>query len=119
MRTRRRLFVLVAALALVGGLLPATALPVAAVPVCNSTDVSNKANFESDTVYELLSDRFADGDASNNNPFGYANSYDPTHTDINRYFGGDWQGVINNIGYLKNMGITAIWITPPYDTWQP
>lgn len=84
-------------------------------PTCNSTDVSNKANYESDTIYELLTDRFADGDPTNNNPLNLANSYDPTHTDINKYFGGDWQGIINNIAYLKNMGITAIWITPPYD----
>lgn len=89
--------------------------PAYAVPTCSSTDVSNKANYESDTMYELLTDRFSDGDATNNNPFNLANSYDPTHTDINKYFGGDWQGIINNIAYLKNMGITAIWITPPYD----
>ncbi len=89
--------------------------PAYALPTCNSTDVSNKANYESDTMYELLTDRFSDGDATNNNPLHLANSYDPTHTDINKYFGGDWQGIINNIAYLKNMGITAIWITPPYD----
>ena len=89
--------------------------PVQATPVCNCTDVSNKANYESDVIYELLTDRFSDGDPTNNNPLGLPNSYDPTHTDINRFFGGDWQGIIDNIAYLKSMGVTAIWITPPYD----
>ncbi len=86
-----------------------------ATPVCNSTDVSNKTNYESDTVYELMTDRFANGDTTNDNPYSKSNSFDSTHTNINDYFGGDWQGIINNISYLKNMGITAIWITAPYN----
>ncbi len=80
MRAKRPLLRGMAAVALVANLLPLSAAPVAAVPVCNSTVVSNKANFESDTIYELLTDRFADGDASNNNPLDLADSYDPTPT---------------------------------------
>ncbi|PZR96609.1 MAG: alpha-amylase [Candidatus Chloroheliales bacterium] len=92
-----------------------TPAAVHATPVCNATDVSNKQNYESDTVYELMTDRFSDGDTTNNNPYNKSNSYDSTHTDINKFFGGDWQGVINNISYLKNLGVTAIWITAPYN----
>lgn len=91
---------------------PAIAL---AVPVCDSTGVTNKANYESDIIYQLMTDRFSDGDTTNNNPYSKSNSYDATHTDINKYFGGDWQGIINQISYLKDMGITAIWITAPYN----
>lgn len=86
-----------------------------AVPDCNATGVTNRANYETDVIYELMTDRFADGDLTNNNPYNKSNSYDPNHTDINKYFGGDWQGIIDQIAYLKNMGITAIWITAPYN----
>lgn len=81
----------------------------------NPGDVTNTANFETDTIYELMTDRFYDGDPSNNNPYNQANSYDPTGTNINDYFGGDWKGIIDKMQYLQDLGITAIWITPPYD----
>lgn len=81
----------------------------------NSNDVGNKLNYESDVIYQILTDRFFDGDSSNNNPYNLVNSYDPYKTDVNKYFGGDWQGIINKIQYLANMGVSAIWISPPYD----
>lgn len=80
-----------------------------------ATSVNNKENFETDTVYELMVDRFYDGNPSNNNPYNQSNSYDSTGTNVNDYFGGDWQGVTDKIQYLQDMGITAIWITCPYD----
>jgi len=80
-----------------------------------ATSVTNRGNYETDTIYELMVDRFYDGDPSNNNPYNQANSYDSTGTNINDYFGGDWQGVINKMQYLQDMGITTIWITCPYD----
>ncbi|MDT8305820.1 MAG: alpha-amylase family glycosyl hydrolase [Anaerolineae bacterium] len=113
-RYRFIILVLVVCIALPVGLFlqPPTAH---AIPVCDSTGVTNKANCETDVIYELLTDRFSDGDPTNNNPYNIPNTYDATRTDINKYFGGDWQGIIDNINYLKNMGVTAIWITPPYD----
>lgn len=79
------------------------------------TGSSNKVNFEGDVIYQVLVDRFYDGDPTNNNPYNIPNTYDSTGTDLHKYLGGDWQGLIDKISYLKNMGITAIWITPPYD----
>jgi glycosidase len=80
-----------------------------------ATSVSNKQNYETDTIYELMVDRFYDGDPTNDNPYSQSNSYDSTGTNINDYFGGDWQGIIDKMQYLQDLGITAIWITPPYD----
>ncbi|HZN00290.1 MAG TPA: alpha-amylase family glycosyl hydrolase, partial [Pyrinomonadaceae bacterium] len=34
------------------------------------------------------------------------------------YHGGDLQGVINNLPYLKELGVTAIWLTPWYDNYD-
>jgi glycosidase len=80
-----------------------------------ATSVANKSNYETDTIYELMVDRFYDGDPTNNNPYSQSNSYDSTGTNINDYFGGDWQGVTDKMQYLQDLGITAIWITCPYD----
>ncbi|MCP9486449.1 MAG: alpha-amylase family glycosyl hydrolase [Gaiellaceae bacterium MAG52_C11] len=75
-----------------------------------------------DVVYQIITDRFVDGDTTNNKPTGF----DPTlfddpdgnnvgnGADLKLYQGGDWQGIIDKITYLKNMGITAVWISAPY-----
>ena len=67
-----------------------------------------------DTIYFLFMDRFSNGNPSNdtgNNPA----TYSPDKKDLKKYWGGDIQGLINKLDYLKGMGISAIWITPPYD----
>ncbi|MGH7999408.1 MAG: alpha-amylase family glycosyl hydrolase, partial [Brasilonema sp.] len=35
--------------------------------------------------------------------------------DWGKYWGGDLQGVIDKLDYLKNMGVTAIWLTPLFE----
>ncbi|HHP7244389.1 MAG TPA: alpha-amylase family glycosyl hydrolase, partial [Elainellaceae cyanobacterium] len=70
--------------------------------------------FRQETVYFIVVDRFFDGDPSNNegpNP----ELYDPTRTEWGKYWGGDLQGVISKLDYLKNMGVTAIWLTPLFE----
>jgi glycosidase len=60
-------------------------------------------------VYFLMIDRFADGDASNNDQG--AGEYDPN--DPRKYSGGDLAGITQRLDYLKELGVTALWITPP------
>ncbi len=66
-----------------------------------------------DVIYFLMPDRFADGDTSNNDPEISKGLYDRTKG--RRYHGGDLQGIINKLPYLKSLGVTAIWTTPFYD----
>lgn len=66
-----------------------------------------------DVIYLIMVDRFADGDPSNNNPAQSAGFYDRKKP--RGYHGGDFQGIINNLPYLKELGVTAIWMTPVYD----
>ncbi|MDQ0193816.1 carbohydrate binding domain-containing protein [Paenibacillus wynnii] len=67
---------------------------------------------ENDSIYQIMVDRFNDGD-STNNATGSAIRYGETSEDDFRYMkGGDWQGVIDKLPYIKNMGYTAIWISP-------
>ncbi len=66
-----------------------------------------------DVIYFLMPDRFADGDPANNDPAKSKGLYDRKKG--RHYHGGDLQGVINKLPYLKSLGTTAIWTTPVYD----
>jgi glycosidase len=64
-----------------------------------------------DVMYLIMIDRFADGDPSNNGGI-----YDRRNKFY--YHGGDLQGVIDHLPYLKELGVTAIWLTPWYDNYD-
>lgn len=69
-----------------------------------------------DVMYLIMIDRFADGDPSNNEPPQSRGIYDRKNKFY--YHGGDLQGVINHLPYLKDLGVTAIWLTPWYDNYD-
>ena len=69
-----------------------------------------------DVVYLIMIDRFADGDPSNNDPPQSRGLYDRSNRFY--YHGGDLQGIINHLSYLKDLGVTAIWLTPWYDNYD-
>jgi len=69
-----------------------------------------------DVMYLIMIDRFADGDQSNNDPQQSRGLYDRKNKFY--YHGGDLQGVIDHLPYLKDLGITAIWLTPWYDNYD-
>ena len=60
-----------------------------------------------DVIYLIMTDRFADGDRSNNK--------DVDRKNPRAWHGGDFRGIINKLDYLNELGITAIWLTPWYD----
>ncbi len=66
-----------------------------------------------DVIYFIMPDRFTDGDPANNDPPGSRGLYDRSKPRY--YHGGDFQGIINRLPYLKDLGVTAIWINPIYD----
>ena len=66
-----------------------------------------------DVVYLIMPDRFSDGDQSNNDPAQSRGLYNRANKFY--YHGGDFQGIINHLPYLKDLGVTAIWLTPWYD----
>jgi glycosidase len=70
-----------------------------------------------DVIYLIMTDRFSDGDPSNNSPPGApVGAFD--RKNARAYHGGDFRGVINHLPYLKELGVTAIWLTPWYDNWN-
>ena len=75
---------------------------------------SSQGNFQGfsdkDVIYLIMPDRFSDGDTSNNIVKGTINEYNIN--DPSGRHGGDIQGIINHLNYIKNLGVTAIWLTP-------
>ena len=70
--------------------------------------------FRQETIYFIIVDRFNDGNYSNNQGPNPA-LYDDTRQQWGKYWGGDLQGLIDKLDYLKGMGITAIWISPIFE----
>lgn len=63
-----------------------------------------------DVVYLIMSDRFVDGDESNNNLPQMAEKTDKSN--IHGRFGGDIAGIISQFDHISQLGATAIWPTP-------
>jgi neopullulanase len=72
-----------------------------------------------DSLYLIMTDRFADGDLSNDGPAATsASSSSDAAAERARqrgWHGGDFKGIEDHLDYLKQLGITCIWITPAYD----
>lgn len=76
-----------------------------------AAEKKNDRKWQDETIYFLMVDRFNDGDTKND--FN-VNTQDPL-----AYHGGDFQGIIDKLDYLKDMGFTALWLTPIFDNEDP
>lgn len=85
--------------------------------------VGTREPFASQAVYFVVTDRFVNGDASNDHrdQGGAHPTFDipvpcPDKVDGNiGYLGGDFKGVLDNAAYIRNLGFGAVWITPIID----
>ncbi|MCX7884397.1 MAG: alpha-amylase family glycosyl hydrolase [Caloramator sp.] len=77
---------------------------------CNYKDIFNSNSYKNrtfsnrDIIYFIMTDRFCNGDTSND--------YNVNKNDPFSYHGGDFKGIISKLDYIKSLGTTAIWITP-------
>ena len=62
-------------------------------------------------IYFAVTDRFFDGDASNNDAYGVGD-YNTGKKGGSSYHGGDFAGLNQKLDYLKDLGVNTIWITP-------
>ena len=60
-------------------------------------------------IYFVVTDRFADGDPHNNDQ----GAGEFKAGERSRYNGGDLRGLTQRLGYIRGLGATAVWITPP------
>lgn len=103
-------------------------------PVTSASETQNEADttqvirgtdnpFAKEAVYFVVTDRFVDGDPSNNHedqggdyPTWELRLDGPDGKFANvGYMGGDLQGVLNNGDYISDLGFTAVWLTPVLD----
>lgn len=75
----------------------------------NSSSGIANGDFRKETIYFLLTARFYDGDASNN----YYNR--DRYKAGDPHWRGDFKGLIQKLDYIKDLGFTAIWVTPPVE----
>lgn len=81
-----------------------------------SVSIAQGRPWSDEIIYFMLTDRFYDGDPSNNLPKGCdPSTYDAKQENVDLYHGGDFRGIELALqsGYFNALGITAIWITPP------
>ena len=81
--------------------------------------------FAKEAVYFVVTDRFVNGDPSNDHrdqggPDDETRTFDrPTPGsdagDNIGYLGGDFKGIVDHLDYIRGMGFTALWITPIVD----
>ncbi len=83
----------------------------AVVPFEILAPLDPKSNFRGvggrDVIYLIMTDRFADGDPANNK--------NVDRTNPRMWHGGDFKGITAKMPYLKELGVTALWLTPWYD----
>ncbi len=88
----------------------ALALAVAAAPAAAQLRLHVPSpDWRDQILYFVMTDRFADGDAANNDQG--AGEFRPG--DRTRYQGGDLRGLVQRLDYIRGLGATALWITPP------
>jgi neopullulanase len=71
-----------------------------------------------DLVYLLMPDRFSNGDPTNDRIAGMRDQTLNRDSIYHRH-GGDLQGVINHLDYLKDLGVTSVWMTPVIENDMP
>lgn len=87
-------------------------LPLQAQATTSTTDgsVGNYSSMSTDVIYQIVTDRFVDGDSTNN---ATGDIYDEDN--LRKYHGGDWAGITQMLeaNYFTNLGVTALWISSP------
>src|SRR5262250_1490977 len=96
--------------------------------VCRATTPLGEASFElpianrqptaqrfhglnsDDVIYLIMPDRFANGDPTNDEPAEFPGSHDRAKP--RAWHGGDLRGIRDHIPYLKELGVTTLWLTP-------
>lgn len=73
---------------------------------------------QKDVIYLITPDRFANGEQGNDS-FGDMNQVGVNRDEPYDRHGGDIQGIINNLDYIQDLGMTALWPNPLLENDQP
>ncbi len=81
------------------------------VTVTDRVKTDGDFDWDEAVIYFAVTDRFFDGDASNNDAYGVGD-YDTSDKGGSSYHGGDFAGLTQKLDYLQDLGVNTIWITP-------
>ncbi|MBJ3593315.1 alpha-amylase [Salmonella enterica subsp. enterica serovar Saintpaul] len=76
------------------------------------TDAPAAFDWHNATVYFVLTDRFQNGDPSNDHSYGRHND---GMQEIGTFHGGDLRGLTDKLDYLQQLGVNALWISAPFE----
>lgn len=81
-------------------------------------------SWPSATVYFLITDRFVNGDTSNDQNYRRINDYGEERLNAATFHGGDLKGILQKVneGYFDSLGVNAVWMTDVFEQihgWQP
>lgn len=87
----------------------------AQITLCNA-ECGDTAAFDwrDAVMYFVMVDRFHDSDGQSQ-PVSGASGGDAKSGPSGQYAGGDLQGVTDKLGYLSDLGVTAVWLSAPYE----
>ncbi|WP_164667983.1 glycoside hydrolase family 13 protein [Virgibacillus doumboii] len=86
-------------------------------PFLNEADVFQPPEWVKDTVwYQIFPERFANGDTSND-PEGTL-KWASAEPEYDNFFGGDFQGVMDHLDYLVDIGVGGIYFTPIFQAYS-
>lgn len=102
---------------------PEAAAPAAPAAAPVDRFIGTTEPFASEAVYFVVTDRFVNGDPSNDHreqggergTFDIPLRWEDGRTDNVGYLGGDFKGLLDHAGYIREMGFSALWITPIVD----
>ena len=92
----------------------ASLLAAPGVPAHGASGTRNNIDYTGDVIYQIVTDRFVDGDPGNNPPPPY---YSKDCVLSHLYCGGDWKGIESKIvdGYFTGLGVSALLISVPVE----
>jgi len=73
---------------------------------CAASAQTSPPSFEGQIIYQVMPDRFADGNPANNAGVDRSN--------LRAWHGGDLAGLTGKLPYIAKLGATAVWLTPIY-----
>ncbi len=85
------------------------------LPAVSASHGAGSPDFREETIYFLITTRFYDGDPSNNFFCRDRIKFNSAGQPEDPHWRGDFRGLIQRLDYIRDLGFTAIWITPPVE----
>lgn len=82
-----------------------------------AADSAPRFDWCNSTIYFVITDRFCNGDRSNDENYGRKNDYGSERMNAATFHGGDFRGMLQKAreGYFTDLGVDVVWMTDVYE----